>query len=161
MIATTIFTTDGFDDHNNDERIASELGLPIGNYQSRRDVLVTFLNGVDEYTEAGFLKWLHEEMKPTEKMLRGIPPERRSPTEEYRTPSLSDMAKSAVKETMRHAKSKFKNVSKEVEAHRVNTCNSCDLLMVSERHAGRCKVCGCFMKVKARWETSKCPIGKW
>jgi len=42
---------------------------------------------------------------------------------------------------------------------RISKCNECPNL--TEGHA--CALCGCFMPVKARWATSKCPDtpAKW
>lgn len=30
-----------------------------------------------------------------------------------------------------------------------------------DRSCGQCKVCTCFVDVKARFATEKCPLGKW
>ena len=29
------------------------------------------------------------------------------------------------------------------------------------KESARCNLCGCFMKIKVRLESAKCPIGKW
>lgn len=39
---------------------------------------------------------------------------------------------------------------------RWSTCQSCEFLAND-----RCSKCGCFMKVKVAFITSKCPVGKW
>lgn len=41
---------------------------------------------------------------------------------------------------------------------RLVICRECEHFV----HATtQCKKCGCFMKFKALWANSKCPIGKW
>lgn len=47
-------------------------------------------------------------------------------------------------------------VSDEVRDQRWNTCLSCPFLQNN-----RCTQCGCFMKVKVAFHTSKCPESKW
>jgi hypothetical protein len=49
-------------------------------------------------------------------------------------------------------------VDKEKAFERLSICNSCPELF---KPTWSCKKCGCFMKVKARLESSECPIGKW
>lgn len=41
---------------------------------------------------------------------------------------------------------------------RMNLCYTCSAF---EKEQVRCKLCGCFMKTKVRFEASKCPAGKW
>jgi hypothetical protein len=41
---------------------------------------------------------------------------------------------------------------------RINLCFNCTAF---EKEQVRCKLCGCFMKTKVRFETSRCPAGKW
>jgi hypothetical protein len=41
---------------------------------------------------------------------------------------------------------------------RLNICKSCpELISLTTQ----CKKCGCFMSLKTKIESSKCPIGKW
>lgn len=47
-------------------------------------------------------------------------------------------------------------VSDEVRESRWAICTGCPLLQ-----GNRCTACGCFMKVKVAFHTSKCPEGKW
>lgn len=49
-------------------------------------------------------------------------------------------------------------VSEEVFNYRYNTCSGCDKLY---KLTDTCKVCGCFMKVKAWMPRQACPINKW
>ena len=41
---------------------------------------------------------------------------------------------------------------------RWNECQNCEHLIKS---TSSCKKCGCFMKVKTKISTARCPIGKW
>lgn len=49
-------------------------------------------------------------------------------------------------------------VTEEVYNQRISTCMGCDYL---EKQSIRCMKCGCFMKTKAAFKKSYCPIGKW
>jgi len=60
----------------------------------------------------------------------------------------------------RHTANGFKAVAQDVYDRRVALC------MVCENFEGNtCKLCGCAvqgpMLEKARWESEKCPMGKW
>lgn len=41
---------------------------------------------------------------------------------------------------------------------RINLCFNCVDLNKEEV---RCKLCGCYMKLKVRFDAAKCPAGKW
>lgn len=43
-------------------------------------------------------------------------------------------------------------------AHRLSICYNCEKFD-AERTA--CRVCGCHLDVKIRWQEQKCPISKW
>jgi rRNA maturation endonuclease Nob1 len=49
-------------------------------------------------------------------------------------------------------------VDKLVSDSRLNECINCDRLFKATH---TCKECGCFMKIKTKINTSKCPLGKW
>ena len=56
---------------------------------------------------------------------------------------------------------RIKNVllhDKDIIAKRLDECQSCEHFIKSP---SRCNECGCFMKVKTRLATARCPIGKW
>lgn len=74
-----------------------------------------------------------------------------------RTPSIADQAISAGRAVVAHVRSGMHTTEPEELEKRRSICQSCDLLFGS----GRCKVCGCFMQIKATWAEQKCPIGKW
>jgi len=61
---------------------------------------------------------------------------------------------------MRGISERFKNViihDEDIVNRRWDICKACPELTASNR----CKQCGCFMKVKTKIATSRCPIGKW
>lgn len=47
-------------------------------------------------------------------------------------------------------------VSEEVRTERWSICGGCPRLQND-----RCLECGCFMKIKVAFQTSKCPLEKW
>lgn len=48
--------------------------------------------------------------------------------------------------------------SKEVSDNRYSICLECPELRQATK---QCKQCGCFMAVKTKLESAKCPLGKW
>lgn len=51
-----------------------------------------------------------------------------------------------------------KPAGEETSNARFDICLQCPELI---KLSGQCKKCGCFMKVKTKLESAKCPIGKW
>jgi hypothetical protein len=80
----------------------------------------------------------------------------------WKGPSVFDMARSAVTEGAIWLIGGMKRTAHEEIAHREATCNACEFF---DKHAyqgrGKCRKCGCLMKVKFEIADSKCPIGKW
>lgn len=80
------------------------------------------------------------------------------PAEEL--PSAMEMAKNLMKDGTSIIKNAFAGnktlVDDATRTHRWATCSTCPRLQNE-----RCLECGCFMKVKVAFQTSKCPIGKW
>jgi tetratricopeptide (TPR) repeat protein len=71
-------------------------------------------------------------------------------------PRLLRMAFLAMKSMARFAGSGFKPATAGTFRQRLQTCGQC------EHHTGlRCRICGCFTKVKAWMPHESCPIGKW
>ena len=61
---------------------------------------------------------------------------------------------------MRSMSERFKNIliyDDNIISKRWDICKGCPELTSSNM----CKKCGCFMKVKTRIATAKCPIGQW
>lgn len=48
--------------------------------------------------------------------------------------------------------------SEEVAEKRFSICKSCPELIKLTK---QCKKCSCFMELKTKLESAKCPIGKW
>jgi hypothetical protein len=57
-----------------------------------------------------------------------------------------------------HAKDGFKRVDDTVYSSRLAICQSCEYY--DDKNI-TCKTCGCFLDIKARWNSEKCPIDKW
>lgn len=73
---------------------------------------------------------------------------------------LKNRMNSAATQARKTAEEIFDNikVSKEIQAERIEICNSCEHLYTPTRN---CKKCGCFMDVKSWLAPASCPIGKW
>lgn len=71
-------------------------------------------------------------------------------------PTILDMAKNLTKEVSSHIKNGLEICSEEEASKRLEICKKCDHF-----DNGRCRLCGCFLNVKAEWKSSKCPAGKW
>jgi len=53
---------------------------------------------------------------------------------------------------------KTKSTTDDLFNQRYSICLQCpELLQITKQ----CKKCGCFMNMKAKLESAKCPIGKW
>lgn len=53
---------------------------------------------------------------------------------------------------------KTKRTSEELSEKRYSICLECPELINLTK---QCKQCGCFMNVKTKLESAKCPLGKW
>tara|TARA_R100001594_G_scaffold139074_1_gene183170 strand:+ start:398 stop:634 length:237 start_codon:yes stop_codon:yes gene_type:complete len=73
-------------------------------------------------------------------------------------PSFLSMVKSIAKDTANWVKNGAKKVSKEEYIRRAEVCDSCVHFI---HKSNTCGVCGCWMDVKAKWKTTKCPKDKW
>lgn len=75
-------------------------------------------------------------------------------------PSAMEMAKNLMKDGTAIIKNAFSGnqtlVSDEVRTERWSICGGCPRLQND-----RCLECGCYMKVKVAFQTSKCPLEKW
>lgn len=73
-----------------------------------------------------------------------------------KTPSLTSKTKRFLKEIKIWVMSGFKLTPEQLRNKRLKICKSCDFFKKNT-----CQKCGCLTNVKARLETSKCPINKW
>jgi len=71
-------------------------------------------------------------------------------------PSAISMANNLGKSMVEWSASGFKMCEEEELKRRIELCNSCEHLINK-----RCLKCGCYIEVKTRLATSKCPIAKW
>lgn len=71
-------------------------------------------------------------------------------------PSLPKRAKSLVKDGVKILKDPTP-VSKEIYNQRLSICLGCHLFTNKKV----CKVCGCFMPIKSKFQIFDCPLGKW
>jgi hypothetical protein len=75
-------------------------------------------------------------------------------------PSVMQMAKNLMSDGSNIVKNAIQGnksiVEDSVREHRWATCLGCPRLQND-----RCLECGCFMKVKVAFVTSKCPLEKW
>lgn len=62
------------------------------------------------------------------------------------------------KSVFNHAKDGFKTVDSEIFEKRMSICKSCPFFNSEQV---RCDKCGCFLNVKASWNSEKCPVDKW
>jgi hypothetical protein len=69
--------------------------------------------------------------------------------------SLSSSLKNVSKALIKGEKVRL---SKGEAEERMKICASCEEYIKEEN---RCNLCGCYMRVKTRIATEKCPIGKW
>jgi len=75
-------------------------------------------------------------------------------------PSIMEMAKNLAGDGSKIIKNALSGnktlVGDDIREHRWTICQSCPRLQ-----SDRCLECGCFMKVKVAFSTSKCPMDKW
>lgn len=75
-------------------------------------------------------------------------------------PNVLDMAKNLMSDSTKIIKNALKGnttlIDDQTRELRWNTCQSCEFLAND-----RCSKCGCFMKVKVAFVSSKCPVDKW
>lgn len=83
----------------------------------------------------------------------------RLPEDKPKLPSSWEMTKNLAKATAAYVASGAKSVTPEEYERRMKICDLCPQIIRDENP--RCGVCGCFLKKKAEWQVSECPVGKW
>lgn len=71
---------------------------------------------------------------------------------------IFNRAKSFSSSVANHMADGFKQVPEEEYNRRIDICQKCDQYDASSH---RCGHCGCFLKLKASWNSEKCPLNKW
>lgn len=69
-------------------------------------------------------------------------------------PGILEQIVNIAESTTDHIISGMRNVDNETYKERLDICKNCPFFIASEF---RCSKCGCYMKIKAKWETSICP----
>lgn len=149
---------------------AEQLGISAAEYADRRSTLERYLQTTGgAFDPAGFLTWLQTDAAGDRKEGSGPCQPKRQAGATIRidrgggcsscgkagTQSAAQMARSLAREMARFARSGFKTARDYQK--RLAVCEAC-----AEFIAGRrCRICGCFMDVKARMATTDCPLGKW
>lgn len=89
-----------------------------------------------------------------------ICPQESDCVDENELPTAMEMAKNLMKDGTAIIKNAFSGNKTLVDdgerVRRWNICTECPRLQNE-----RCLECGCFMKVKVAFQTSKCPLGNW
>lgn len=90
-----------------------------------------------------------------------ICPEEKDCSDELKLPGMMDMAKNLLRDGSKIVSNAVQGnktlVEDSVREHRLSICKTCPHFTPEER----CTECGCFMKIKSAFITSKCPIGNW
>lgn len=148
---------------------AEDLEMSPVEYDSRKETLDRFLlTWSGDNFQADYLKWLEVDQSSSvqadfeDSQYDPLGRENRPLTQEdVRLPegqklTLADKAKNFVTSAKEVASSGFAVVDKEVHRQRYSICETCEHLS-----SGQCAICGCFMKVKSKFEAMACPIDKW
>lgn len=73
-------------------------------------------------------------------------------------PSVAQMAGTLAKAAFHQAMAGNPEASPAEQGKRLAACQACPLW---DRSADRCSECGCQLRIKRRWATSRCPLGNW
>lgn len=73
-------------------------------------------------------------------------------------PSGLEKAKNFVGALVRHAADGLARVDNETLSERLAVCALCEHRELSN---WTCRLCGCYLTVKATWRSEKCPEGRW
>jgi hypothetical protein len=75
-------------------------------------------------------------------------------------PSLARRAVNLGRAVVRHVADRGQKVSDDLYEARLSACRACSLCD-TKRLVCLHKSCGCFLTVKARWQSEDCPLQKW
>jgi hypothetical protein len=71
---------------------------------------------------------------------------------------IINLAQNFGNSVINHIADGLKQVPEEEYNKRIDICKTCDKY---DAEANKCTHCGCFLKVKASWNSEKCPLSKW
>lgn len=120
------------------ENFLIEYGIPKSVVDRNTEKIITILNSVDPKTSK---KSLHS------KIARYLS-----------RPDVLTQVNNFLNSSIKHLIDNMENVSDDVASCRMSICESCEFY---DKESVRCNSCGCFLKIKTRWASEKCPIGKW
>ncbi len=95
-------------------------------------------SGIGREKEVKYLEMLYQKANTTE-------------------PGLLEKGLNLGKAMVNYALDGFANVSEEDYKKRLNICENCP----ERTENWVCKKCGCGLKLKAKWASQSCPLGKW
>ena len=72
------------------------------------------------------------------------------------SPNIFTKAVNLARATLAHVASGCERTPLMLFNHRVAICDNCP-----ERADDACRVCGCYVAIKASWYTQRCPLDKW
>lgn len=72
--------------------------------------------------------------------------------------SIFEQLVSLTKATIEQVRAGMPIATQEVQDERAKICSECPLL---DSVQYRCNSCGCWLRYKLPWATSKCPEGNW
>ena len=75
-------------------------------------------------------------------------------------PSLAQRAMNLGRAIVRHVADKGQTVADDSYEMRLAVCRECELCDTA-RMVCRHQSCGCFLQIKARWQSEDCPLKKW
>lgn len=73
-------------------------------------------------------------------------------------PSRLQQGKNFAAASAAHVAAGMKSRTDQEAAKCMGICKACEFF---DGVRQRCSKCGCFMKVKTRWQSAHCPVGKW
>lgn len=71
---------------------------------------------------------------------------------------IVNLAKNFGNSVVNHIADGLKQASEEEYNKRIDICKTCEKY---DAGSNRCGQCGCFLKIKASWNSEKCPLNKW
>lgn len=60
-----------------------------------------------------------------------------------------------------HALGGFKQVTETEKQQRLDTCRECPDCNLKDGEPETCRLCGCYLQIKAGWQSEQCPANKW
>lgn len=75
-------------------------------------------------------------------------------------PNILRKVVSFTRAAIRHAADGLRRTTESEYMDRISVCRTCDKFSGTDQKPG-CSKCGCSLRVKLRWRTEACPLGKW